>query len=72
MRGELLTPAQAGGFALAVKADAFWVRTESDSVSMAGVGNLAAARADASRLRAVLDGSRMFRARGRGDADAEP
>ena len=60
VRGELVTPAEAGGFALAVKADAFWVRTESDSVSMAGVGNLAAARADASRMRAVLDGSRTF------------
>ena len=60
VRGELLTPTEAGGFALALKADAFWVRTESDSVSMAGVGNLAASRADASRLRAVLDGSRTF------------
>ena len=60
VRGELLTPAEAGGFALALKADAFWVRTESDSVSAPGVGNLAAARADASRVRAVLDGSRTF------------
>ena len=60
VRGELLTPAEAGGFALALKADAFWVRTESDAVSAPGVGNLAAARADATRLRAVLDGSRTF------------
>ena len=61
VRGELLTPAQgASGFALALKADAFWVRTESDAVSAPGVGNLAAARADATRLRAVLDGSRTF------------
>ena len=60
VRGELVTPAEAGGFALALKADAFWVRTESDSVSAPGVGNLAAARADASRVRAVLDGSRTF------------
>ncbi len=66
VRGELLTPAQAGGFALAVKADAFWVRTESDSVSMAGVGNLAATQADASRMRAVLDGSRTFALAGGG------
>ena len=43
-----------------MKADAFWVRTESDAVSAPGVGNLAASRADASRLRAVLDGSRAF------------
>ena len=60
VRGDLLTPTEAGGFALAVKADAFWVRTESEAVSMPGVGNLAGARADASRMRAVLDGSRTF------------
>ena len=60
VRGDLVTPAQAGGFALALKADAFWVRTESDSVSAPGAGNLAGARADASRVRAVLDGSRSF------------
>ena len=60
VRGEIVTPAEAGGFALALKADAFWVRTESDSVSAPGVGNLAAARADASRVRAMLDGSRTF------------
>ena len=60
VRGELVTPAEAGGFALALKADAFWVRTASDSVSTPGAGNLAGARADASRLRAVLDGSRTF------------
>ncbi|MCY3596937.1 MAG: hypothetical protein OXG71_05805 [Rhodospirillales bacterium] len=60
VRGELLTPAEAGGFALALKADAFWVRTESDAVSAPGVGNLAAARGESSRVRAVLDGSRTF------------
>ena len=60
MRGDLLTPAEAGGFALALKADALWVRTESEAVSTPGVGNLAGARADASRLRAVVDGSRTF------------
>ncbi len=66
VRGELVTPAEAGGFSLALKADAFWVRTESDSVSAPGAGNLAAARADASRLRAVLDGSRTFALAGGG------
>ena len=60
VRSDLVTPAEAGGFALALKADAFWVRTQSDAVSAPGVGNLAGARADASRLRAVLDGSRTF------------
>ena len=59
-RGDLLTPAEAGGFALALKADAFWVRTRSDRVSDSRFGNLAAASADASRVRAVLDGSRTF------------
>ncbi len=60
VRGELVTPDEADGFALALKADAFWVRTESDSVSAPGVGNLAGAQAEASRVRAVLDGSRRF------------
>ena len=60
IRGDLVTPAEAGGFALALKADAFWVRTESDAVSVPGAGNLAAGRGEASRLRAVLDGSRSF------------
>ena len=60
VRGDLVTPAEAGGFALALEADAFWVRTESDAVSTPGVGNLAGARAEASRLRAVLDGSHTF------------
>ena len=44
VRGDLLTPTEAGGFALALKADAFWVRTESEALSTPGVGNLAAAR----------------------------
>ena len=60
VRGDLVAPAEAGGFALALKADAFWVRTESDRVSSSGFGNLAAARGVSSRVRAVLDGSRSF------------
>ena len=60
VRGDLVTPAETSGFALALKADAFWVRTESDAVRTPGVWNLAAARADATRLRAVLDGKRTF------------
>jgi len=66
VRGDLVTPAEAGGFALALKADAFWVRTESDSVSTPEAGNLAGARAEASRVRAVLDGSRSFALAGGG------
>ena len=60
VRGDLLTPAEAGGFALALKADAFWVRTESDRVTASRFGGLAGARGDSSRVRAVLDGSRTF------------
>ena len=60
MRGDLVPPTEAGGLALAVKADAFWVRTESNAVRTQGAGSLAAARADATRLRAVLDGKRTF------------
>ena len=60
VRGDLLTPAEPGGFALALKADAFWVRTESDRVTGTEFGNLAAAWGESSRVRAVLDGSRTF------------
>ncbi len=59
-RAELLRPEAGGGFALALKGDAFFVRTESARVSTPGVGNLAAAVGDASRVRAVLEGSRAF------------
>ena len=60
VRGELVTPAEAGGFALALKADAFWVRTESDRVTASAFGSLMDARGESSRVRAVLDGSRTF------------
>ena len=59
-RAELLRPEAGGGFSLALKGDAFFVRTESARVSTPGVGNLAAATGDASRVRAVLEGSRSF------------
>ncbi|MCY4479509.1 MAG: autotransporter outer membrane beta-barrel domain-containing protein, partial [Rhodospirillales bacterium] len=54
-RGALLTPEAADGFALALKGDAFFVRTESDATA-----GMAAAQGDASRLRLALDGSRAF------------
>ncbi len=50
-----------GGFALAVKSDAFLVRTVSDAVVSRGAGNLAAAEAGVSRVRAALEGSRELR-----------
>ena len=52
-RGELLTPDATGGFALALKTDAFWVRTESGATE-----GMAAAKGDATRLRLILDASR--------------
>ena len=60
MRGDLLTPSEPDGFALALKADAFWVRTESDRVTASRFGDLMDARGESSRVRAVLDGSRTF------------
>lgn len=55
-RGELVSPGADGGPGLALESDAMFVRTESDASSGAG-GNLAAAKADVSRLRLALDGS---------------
>ncbi len=54
-RGALLTPDEAGGLDLALKADAFFVRTEWEKVS--GETDTAA---DASRVRLVLEGGRAF------------
>ena len=60
-RGEVLTPEEADGFALALEGDAFWVRTTSDAVlGVEGLGNLAVADAEASRMRLVLEGSRAM------------
>ncbi len=36
VRGDLVTPVEAGGFALALKADVLWVRTVSGAVSAPG------------------------------------
>ncbi len=65
-RAELLRPGADGGLALALKTDAFFVRSESARVSTPGVGNLTAATGDASRVRAVLEGSRAFALAGGG------
>jgi len=45
----------AGGLALDVKSDALWVGTESDAAE-----GMAASESDVTRLRLVLDGSRVF------------
>ena len=54
-RGELLRQDEAVGMDLVLKADAFFVRMESEKAA-----NSAATQADASRLRLVLEGGRSF------------
>ena len=54
-RGALLRQDGAAGMDLALKADAFFVRMESEKAA-----NSAATEADASRLRLVLEGGRSF------------
>ncbi len=54
-RGELLRQGDAGGMDLALKADAFFVRMESEKAA-----NSAETTADASRVRLVLEGGRAF------------
>ena len=50
-RGRLVEPAGASGFSLAIETDAYWTRTSSGAVP-----GLAAAEADATRLRLGLEG----------------
>ena len=54
-RGALLTQDETGGIDLALKADAFWVETESEAVSNEG-----ATTGAASRARLILEGARAF------------
>ena len=54
-RGALLEAGEAGGLDLGLKADAFFVETESKAVSNEG-----STTAEASRLRLILEGSRAF------------
>ena len=55
VRGALMEQDEAGGMDLVLKADAFFVRTESERAP-----NSAATAADASRVRLVLEGGRSF------------
>ena len=57
LRGEVLTPEEPGGLTVAVRSDAFWVRTTSERVP-----GLMGSEADVSRLRLLLEGSRSFEA----------
>ena len=59
MRSEVLRPADGDGLALAVKGDARFTRTSSEAVRTAD-GNLEAAEADVSLLRAGIEGSQRF------------
>ena len=54
-RGTLVDAPEGGGFALALKGDALWVRTESDATE-----GMEGATADVTRLRLTLDASRPF------------
>ena len=54
-RGTLVSAPEGGGFELALRTDAFWVRTESDATE-----GMEGAKADATRLRLTLDASRAF------------
>ena len=56
---EILSPAEPGGLAVAVKSDAFWVRTSSAAVR-GSAGNLEASETDVSHLRLLVESSTTF------------
>ena len=64
-RGEVLSPAEPGDLTVAIKSDAFWVRTSSDAVRSA-TGNLGASEADVSRIRLTAESSLTFETAGDG------
>ena len=59
-RSGILSSETPLGLEVALRTDAFWVRTQSDAVDSAHSGRMAAATGDASRVRLLLEGSRMF------------
>ena len=59
-RGNLKEPPPEGGIALILRADALWVRTESEALRSEG-GFLSGATADTSRMRLILEGERAYR-----------
>ena len=63
--GALLEPPPDGGLALDLRSDVMHVRMASEARTSAA-GNLAAAEADVTRLRLILEGSRPFETRGGG------
>ena len=58
--GRLLSAPESGGLELAVKADAFWVRMESEAVESQDSGRMKASTGDASRLRLAIQGWQAF------------
>ena len=57
-RGRVVSPEDPGDLEVAVRTDAFWVRTQSDAVASANSRRLEASTGDASRVRLLLEGSR--------------
>ena len=55
VRGEVLSPEASKGLTVAVRSDAFWVRTSSERVP-----GLMGSEADVTRLRLIVEGSRRF------------
>ena len=60
-RSVVLSAAESGGVVVAIRSDAFWVRTESEEVVSARSGRMAASSGDASRVRLALQGSRAVK-----------
>ena len=61
VRGEVLSPSEAGGLSVAIKSDAFLVQMDSDAVR-SKIGNMTAVETDASRVRLIVETSRTFEA----------
>ena len=64
MRGQVVSPEASGGLGVAIKSDAFWVRTESEAVTNAH-GNLAAAEGRCKPCPAPRRGGAVLRGRSR-------
>ena len=62
-RGEVISPEEPDGLTVALKSDAFWVRTTSEAVRR-NDGNLGASEADVNRVRLLVEGSRAFATEG--------
>ena len=59
-RWPVVSPEEPGELEVAVRTDAFWVRTQSDAVAPANSGRMEASTGEASRVRLLLEGSRTI------------